>query len=281
MSPKSSRSRPKAYRYGAEYFGIFHATSRERALAFPTSTMSWGYFDRYDELYWNATGNYWAFPILVASVTVTLPPGGRVSATKGYTGALGEAGADYTYTPNEGRPTVKATRRLEAGEGLTVAVAFDKGLIDPPSDADRGWIWWQRHGALAILLASLGMLSWFYLRSFGRVGRDPPKGPVFARYEPPKGLSPAAVHHVYYRGVRGHLALIASLMNSRNPGHRVVRSLRTPRGFPGAVGKAKDEWDAAIVREQGGDADIVLLAEVKAAPAAATPDFTRLARGLD
>lgn len=52
--------------------------------------------------------------------------------------------------------------------------------------------------------------------------------------------------------------------------------LRTPRGFPGAAGKAKDEWDAAIVH--GGD--IVLLAEVKAAPAAATPDFPRLLRGL-
>ena len=76
---------------------------------------------------------------------------------------------------------------------------------------------------------------------------------------------------------------IAELMNARQGGHRVVRSLRTPRGFPGAGGKAKDEWDAAIVQESGGKdaADLVLLVEVKAAPAAATPDFTRLARGLE
>ncbi|MCD6076328.1 MAG: hypothetical protein K0R89_266 [Ramlibacter sp.] len=74
---------------------------------------------------------------------------------------------------------------------------------------------------------------------------------------------------------------IAARMNAHEPGHRVVRSLRTPRGFPGAVDRAKDEWDAAIVREQGDAADIVLLVEVKAAPAAATPDFTRLARGLE
>jgi len=59
-------------------------------------------------------------------------------------------------------------------------------------------------------------------------------------------------------------------------GCRVVRSLRTPPGFPGEAGKAKDEWDAAIVHGQ----DIVLLAEVKAAPAAAAPDFARLFRGL-
>ena len=60
-----------------------------------------------------------------------------------------------------------------------------------------------------------------------------------------------------------------------------VGSLRTPGGFPGAADKAKDEWDAAIVHlADDGSADILLLAEVKAAPAAATADFSRLLRGL-
>jgi hypothetical protein len=65
-------------------------------------------------------------------------------------------------------------------------------------------------------------------------------------------------------------------------GYRVVRSLRPPAGFPGEAGKAKDEWDAAIVRtsSEGSAADIVLLAEVKASPAAATSDASRLHRGL-
>jgi hypothetical protein len=59
--------------------------------------------------------------------------------------------------------------------------------------------------------------------------------------------------------------------------YRVVRGLRTPPGCPGDGGKAKDEWDAAILR--AGE-DIVLLAEVKASPAAAAPDYPRLMRGL-
>ncbi|HVE53174.1 MAG TPA: hypothetical protein VNB23_07290 [Ramlibacter sp.] len=64
--------------------------------------------------------------------------------------------------------------------------------------------------------------------------------------------------------------------------YRAVASLRTPRGFPGAPDKAKDEWDAAIVCPAGdtAGAGIALLAEVKAAPAAAAPDFARLLRGL-
>ncbi|HET9231927.1 MAG TPA: DUF2207 domain-containing protein, partial [Vitreimonas sp.] len=50
-------------------------------------------------------------------------------------------------------------------------------------------------------------------RSWDRVGRDPAKGPVFPRYEAPKGYSPAAVHHIYHRGLSGNRALIATLMN--------------------------------------------------------------------
>lgn len=78
---------------------------------------------------------------------------------------------------------------------------------------------------------------------------------------------------------------IADRLNRDEPAARlqVVRSLRPPRGFPGDAGKAKDEWDVALVRHLPGHdgADIVLLAEVKAAPAAATPDFPRLLRGLE
>lgn len=65
-------------------------------------------------------------------------------------------------------------------------------------------------------------------------------------------------------------------------GYRVLRSLRTPPGFPGDAGKAKDEWDAAIVHAHGPQdpVAIVLLAEVKASAAAATSDASRLYRGL-
>lgn len=171
------------------------------------------YFESYDEIYWNVTGNYWAFPILAARASITLPSGARVSATRAYTGSLGDDGADYTHTGSGGRHVFETTRRLESGEGLTVAIGFAKGLIDPLSGVDESWLWWQRNGSLVILLASLVALAWFHLRSFDRVGRDPPKGPVFPLYEPPKGFSPAAAHHVYYRGLRGHTALIATLMN--------------------------------------------------------------------
>jgi uncharacterized membrane protein YgcG len=205
-------------------------------------------FAGYDEIYWNATGNYWAFPILAARVNVEFPQGARVSATRAYTGALGTAGAHYTHTTSDGQQVFETTRRLQAGEGLTVAIGIDKGLIDPPSAIDEGWLWWQHHGSLAILLTSLAALSWFHVRSFDRVGRDPPKGPVFALYEPPKGYSPAAAHHIYYRGLRGHGALIATLMNLAVKGRiridasekNVTVLERTPEGAAPAGLAAED-----------------------------------------
>jgi len=85
--------------------------------------------------------------------------------------------------------------------------------IDPPSAADRTALWWQRYGAVVILLTSLCGVFYFLYRSWQTVGVDPPKGPVFARYEPPMGYSPAAVHHIYHRGFHDHDALIATLVN--------------------------------------------------------------------
>ncbi len=171
------------------------------------------HFDRYDEVYWNATGNFWTFPIVNAHATITLPAGAHITQTSAYTGGQGQAGNDATISQSGDAISFAATRPLEAGEGLTVAVSFDKGLIAPPSGTRLGWLWWQRNGALTILLASIAGLFWYLYRAFDRVGRDPVKGPVFPHYEAPAGYSPAATHYIFYRGLRENRALIATLMN--------------------------------------------------------------------
>lgn len=207
------------------------------------------YFDNHDEIYWNATGNYWDFPIRAARANVVLPEGATILGTNAYTGYLGSRGADYVHTGQGDTHVFEVTRQLESREGLTVSVSIAKGLIEPPSAADEAWLWWQRNGSLAILGGSFLALFWFYLRSFHRVGRDPPKGPVFPRYEPPKGYSPAAAHHVYYRGLRQHYALIATLMNLAVKGRisidasdrKVTELSHTPdKGAPKASFTAED-----------------------------------------
>ncbi len=171
------------------------------------------YFDSYDEIYWNATGSYWAFPIASARAVVTLPENARVTAAAAYTGAKGSKGGAYEYKVEGARHIFTTTKPLNRREGLTVAVGFEKGAVDPPSAAERRAEWWARNMSLIILAGALGLLSTFYAAAFHLVGRDPQKGPVFPRYEPPEGFSPAAVHHVYHRHFAGHSGLISALLN--------------------------------------------------------------------
>lgn len=170
------------------------------------------HFEDRDELYWNATGSYWLFPIRAASARITLPDGAEVTQTDFYTGAFGASEQNANYRRVDGAHVVSTTEPLGVREGLTVSFSLAKGAIDPPSLSDQGWLWWARYGSLTALVASLLGLLAFYMRSFDRVGRDPAKGPVFPQYEPPEGYSPAAAHHIYHRGFSGHDGLIASLM---------------------------------------------------------------------
>jgi len=171
------------------------------------------YFETHDELFWNVTGNYWLFPIDQSAVRITLPEDARTVSQDAYTGGFGDVGSDYAYRQSGGAHVFEATRGFLPGEGMTVSLGLEKGVIEPLSLSDKGTLWWFRYGSLGLLIASfLGVLT-FLTRSFRKVGEDPPKDPVFARYEPPKGLSPAAVHHIYYRGLRGHGALISTLIS--------------------------------------------------------------------
>jgi uncharacterized membrane protein len=171
------------------------------------------YFGDYDEIYWNATGNYWAFPIDHARAQISLPGGAGASQTAAYTGREGANDRDYRYSVRGADHVFETTGPLDGGEGMTVSVGFAKGVVDPPSAADARGEWWTRNLSGLILAAAFAAIGAYYIFIFGEVGRDPPKGPIFARYEPPKGYSPAAVHHIYHRGLSGHDAFIATLIN--------------------------------------------------------------------
>ena len=200
------------------------------------------YFDDHDELYWNAIGTYWQLPIDEASVRITLPDGAAVTGQSGFTGGYGRTGQDYRYRQDGNAYVFEASRPLARREGLTIVLDLEKGAIAPPSLGDKGMLWWFRHGALAVLVLSFCGVFWFLLRSFQKVGEDPPKGPVFPQYAPPEGYSPAGVHYIYYRGLRGHNALISTLIGM---------------GVKGALNiDASDKKSTTLTRKTDGDASL-------------------------
>jgi hypothetical protein len=167
------------------------------------TTRQLGFFADHDELYWNAIGTGWDFPIESASVDVRLPQAVPVDAMRaeGYTGPQGAQGRDYAASlPEAGRAHWQLSRPLAPGEGMTIVLSFPKGIVAAPSKAQRlGWLLKDNRGVLVALAALLGMCLYAF-RRWQAVGRDPEPGIVIARYEPPKDYSPAALRFIRKMG---------------------------------------------------------------------------------
>ena len=134
-------------------------------------------FSDHDELFWNVDGSLWPVPKEAVSAAVHVP-GGSFQKAACYQGVPGSA---QPCTHDAGGPTIafNSTRRLDAGEEMSVVVALNKGAVEvpPPMLEDRLRIFPDGAfdlnpftiGAFAvILLAGLGLIGW----SWWTHGRD-------------------------------------------------------------------------------------------------------------
>src|SRR5690606_233993 len=81
-------------------------------------------------------------PILKSVTNITLPEGARISQLAGYTGTVGSTEQAVTITQTSDRTaTFTVTRTLAPGEGVTVAAAFQKGVLTQPTGL-VGLGWW-------------------------------------------------------------------------------------------------------------------------------------------
>lgn len=160
--------------------------------------------DGEDELYWNATGNDWSFPIQAATVQVQLPEGARIGDVMGYTGYVGDNGSDYREERRTGNQLLlRTTRVLQPGEGFTVALDWQAGLVERPGLGQRlARLIADNLGVFFGLLLLLGLFA-YYLWCWFDVGRDPRKGLVIPLFTAPDGLAPAALGYLWNRGFRG------------------------------------------------------------------------------
>ncbi|MFH0963221.1 MAG: DUF2207 domain-containing protein, partial [Planctomycetota bacterium] len=162
-----------------------------------------GLFKDHDELYWNVTGNGWAFVIEEAGAEVTLPEGVPSDEIRleGYTGAQGAKGRDWKAEVNEeGRPVFSTTRALAPLQGLTIVVSWPKGYVAEPTESKRA-LWTLRDNAsLAVGLIGAFVVLVYYLVAWSVVGRDPAKGTIIPQFDAPKGLSPADVRYLRKMG---------------------------------------------------------------------------------
>ena len=161
-----------------------------------------GFFDDADELWWNVTGNGWAFPIDAASATVTfdfeVSPGDlQLDAWQGTYGSRASADAMLDASRN---PSYAATRTLFDGEGLTLSVRWPKGFVTEPTETQK-LVWLLTDNInLLVALAGLAAMLGYYIPVWRSYGKDPAPGVIMTRYEPPEGFSPASLRYIANMG---------------------------------------------------------------------------------
>lgn len=173
-----------------------------------------GFFKDFDELYWNVTGNGWAFPILKASACVDLPPGATARSIEAYTGPAGSKGSAYKITDQAGCDvSLETLGPLNPNEGLTIAVTWPKGFVNAPppqeqflslASSNRGVL----AGAAGLLVAFV-----YFLVTWLSVGRDPAHGVIVPLFEPPASFTPQDVRYLNGLGTCDQKSFAAAILH--------------------------------------------------------------------
>lgn len=177
-----------------------------------------GFFEGYDELYWNVNGTNWNFRTAEVSATVHLPEGAKIIQNACYTGESGSTDKNCTVDEISVNELRWKAEDLGPYENLTVAVGFDKGLILPPPPPT----FFEKYGvAIFLSLAFLGMLLIGY-NAWKKYGVDPPTPVVYPQFNVPEGFSPASLGYIKSEDYKGNY-LTAALVNLAIKGYIQIK----------------------------------------------------------
>ncbi|HEY6274544.1 MAG TPA: DUF2207 domain-containing protein [Terriglobales bacterium] len=161
-----------------------------------------GFFKDHDQLYWNVTGLGWMFPIDLATATVVLPTEVRhfVKGLDGFTGYEGDKGKAFTVGRDpQGNPVFRSENLLPH-QGLSLLVTWPKGLMRPPSAAEKRQQFIGDNKGIVAGAIGLALVWLYYVMVWLMVGRDPRTGTIVPLYEPQDNLSAAGMRFLERMG---------------------------------------------------------------------------------
>lgn len=179
-----------------------------------------------DELYWNITGNEWSFPIEKATATIHLPEGAKILNSSAYTGFLGEKGKAFTSSeiaPNQ--ISFVTTSPLPPGAGLTIAVAWPKGIVHAPTILEQIKQQLNESSPEASILA--GVILLYFLLAWFLVGRGPAKGTIIPLFEPPENLAATDINYLYNMGTTNKILSVAIVSMATKGYLNIINNQRT------------------------------------------------------
>lgn len=155
------------------------------------------YYDEFDEIYWNVTGNEWGIPIESSEVKVTLPKDVFPKERKCYYGPIGSKSPCTVFDEK----TFRVDRQLNKGDGVTVAVSFEKGaVLEYERKTDSVFLmiistFWP----VILSLVIWGIMFYRWLKR----GRDPKgAGIIKPEYTAPKDLSPIEIGGIIHESIK-------------------------------------------------------------------------------
>lgn len=195
------------------------------------------FFDEFDEVYWNATGNEWDVPIEAATLSIELPENIdasllRVFCYQGFEGSR-ESCENSVFREDESAGVLFIARNLSAGEGLTGALGFPKGVV-PEIERERVGLTSAQVGFfIAVLSGLLSILFVFtlvhILRSKKRHAEPKGRNTIVREYDAPHALSPSEVGHIVDKRIDNH-DITAEIVYLAEQGH--IHILSVPeKGF--------------------------------------------------
>ena len=187
-----------------------------------------GYFDNYDEWYWNLTGNNWEIPIENVSAVVILPADINKNdiKLKEYCGTNGEKKSCGVLSVIDGKNiayNINAGTILNPGEGVTIAVGFPKNIVKSPTKLDfvLNWImqyWFFPIPFGLIFLAFRKRITYFFhRRAFYK------KNTMMAEYDAGE-FSPMETAGIIYGTIEGK-DLSATIINLAIGGYLIIEKV--------------------------------------------------------
>ena len=212
-----------------------------RYEVFYTSDNQLGFFEEFDELYWNVNGLS-DKPIDRVSCRVSVPEGAEIRGYSCYTGRHGATTENCRSSDEELHSFTSVAEQLAPEEVLTVAVAFTPGIVRHRDSFYYEKSNFEKYGLLYITLALIGFLGWYYMTTWRKYGIDPPKPTVIPLFNPPKGISPAGAG-MLHQGLYSSELITATLVQLAVKGFIQIREEEMKR----FMGLSK-ETDYELVR---------------------------------
>jgi Predicted membrane protein (DUF2207) len=198
----------RALTRGKQVYQIVYRTSRRI-----------GYFDEHDELVWDvAAGLALALERLSVEVSFERPVAPERMKLDAWTGTERARGHDYHGFVREGSAAFRATRPLAPREGMTILVAFPKGVVAEPPLHERGATYLSAHPGVPVGAGFLAAMLVMLIACWRRFGRRE----TSTRSTPPDGVGAGGVRFIDRRRY-DERCLSAALLGLESRGYLRIR----------------------------------------------------------